>query len=161
MSWNQGRSRRCKPNRPLTKPAGKRATSWYRSTGEPIGDPETLNDRLLKHAGQEVTIVTRRDGKDDEQKVTLREPYAVEDPLMPNEPLVLNSLGVGITVTTRVASVVPGGPAEQAGIAPGAEIVAARLPPQDVKLDDKDIPLKEFKVEFGEGARKGVLAVFH
>jgi regulator of sigma E protease len=139
---------------PADKAGWKKGDILVSIDGQPIGDPETLNDRLLKRAGQEVTIVTRRDGKDDEQKVTPRAPYAVEDPLMPNEPLVLNSLGIGIAVTTRVASVAPGGPAEKAGITPGAEVVGARLPPQDVKLDEKDVALKEFKVEFGEGPQK-------
>ncbi|HVU87046.1 MAG TPA: site-2 protease family protein [Pirellulales bacterium] len=136
---------------PADKAGWKKGDLLVSIDGEPIGDPETLNDRLLKRAGQEVTIVTRRDGQQSEQKVTLREPYAVEDPLTPAEPLVLNTLGVGIRVTTRVASVEPGGPAEKAGIAAGAEVVAARLPPQNVKLDDKDV---EFKVEFGEAADK-------
>ncbi len=122
--------------------------------GEPFGDPETLNERLLKRAGQEVTIVTRRDGDQHEHKITLREPYAVEDPLTPAEPLVIGALGAAIEVTTHVASVVPGGPAEKAGVTPGAEVVSARLPSQTVKLDDKDVVLKEFVIEFGDGPQQ-------
>ncbi len=134
---------------PADKAGWKKGDVLVAIDGQPLGDPETLNDRLLARAGQEITVTTRRDGKDSAQKLTLREPYAVEEPLTASEPLVINTLGAAIEISTRVASVVPGGPAEKAGIAAGAEVVAARLPAQTVKIDNEDVAIKESTIEFG------------
>jgi len=118
--------------------------------GAPVGDPETLNDRLLPRAGQEVTCQLRRDKQDVEQKVTLREPYATDLPLTDREPLVVGVLGVAFELPARVANVTPDGPAAQAGIKPGDEIVKATLPKTKIDLGEGEpVELKEFSIAFG------------
>ena len=48
---------------PADKAGWKKGDILVSIGGEPLGDPETLNQRLLKHAGQEVTVVTPPRGK--------------------------------------------------------------------------------------------------
>ena len=118
--------------------------------GQPIGDPETLNDRLLGKVGQTIPIGVRRDGKDIDLNIALREPFAVELPLVDGEPMAIATMGIALEITNRVASLVPDGPAEKAGIKPGDRIVEAKIlkATLDVGLAEP-IELKELTTKFG------------
>ena len=99
--------------------------------GEPLGDPDTINNRLLPRAGHEAQLSIERDGKSQDLTISLREPYAArmfDVSLSESEPVAIATMGAAIAVTNRVASVVPDSPADRAGIKPGAEILEAVIP---------------------------------
>jgi len=101
--------------------------------GEPVGDPELLRGRIDALGGKTVEIAVRRNGTTLKKSVTLREPYAYELSFGEQVPVAITSLGAAFGITSRVAQVTPGSPAEKAGIAPGATIVAVEvIPPEKI-----------------------------
>ena len=134
---------------PAAKAGMKKGDILETIAGEPLGDPETLNDRLLAKAGQTVPLGMKRDGQSLELNVTLREPYAIELPMIEREPLAISTMGAAIEVTSRVASVTPDGPADKAGIKAGEEIIEAKIPTRKVKEgEDNDIKSDEISIKF-------------
>ena len=134
---------------PAAKAGMKKGDILETIAGEPLGDPETLNDRLLAKAGQTVPLGMNRDGQSLELNVTLREPYAIELPMIEREPLAISTMGAAIEVTNHVASVMPDGPADKAGIKAGEEIIEAKIPTRKVKEDeDNDIKSDEISIKF-------------
>jgi regulator of sigma E protease len=117
--------------------------------GQPVGDPETLNDRLLPRAGQTIPVAVKRGGKDLDVSITLAEPNSVDVPFIGREPLGIGAMGIALDVTNQVASVVAGSPAEKAGVKPGTEIVKATIPKRAAgDADDDDIKNDKIELEF-------------
>jgi regulator of sigma E protease len=108
--------------------------------GKPVGNPMTLENRLLQFAssGKSVALEIERTGEAADnatKRLTINiTPRVSEftDIIYTFSPLPLASLGLVCQVPTTVASVEPGSPAANAGIQPGDEIVTEKLinPPQ-------------------------------
>jgi regulator of sigma E protease len=97
--------------------------------GHDVGDPITLAQRLLTMVGQPMEVAVRR--ADQKQPVALRVvprvPTTYEDASRLESPLALESLGVALRVENLVQSVDPDGPACQAGLRAGDEIIEVRF----------------------------------
>lgn len=112
-----------------------------RSVGKEI-DPLKLPDELAALAGQEVTVEVQREmERADPKNVLIRlvpanKPGWVECPMRPETPLAAPAIGVAYNVVPTVLSVVPGSPADHAGIKKGDRIKTAELVlPEGVKKD--------------------------
>ena len=89
--------------------------------GQPIEDVLALDEMLLQRIGQPLTVTIQRAGASTTDEVTIA-PRDVVIPSMrrrPDGPVAIDSLGVAVKLTNAVASVVPGSPAEQAGLQAG------------------------------------------
>jgi regulator of sigma E protease len=125
--------------------------------GKPVGDPLTLPDRMrrIAIAGDTVNIKVSRimdSGKTEEPTIKLITPIVPKsyDELLPTNPLSVPSLGIAFKVSSKVAAVTPGSPAEEAKIAVGDEITSAKLiPPKPKEDEDPKDAVDAGKIEFG------------
>ncbi len=110
--------------------------------GNSPGDPLRLPDQLRRRAGQTLTFTIDREGLATplDIPITLRHVDWYEQPLMENNPLSAPELGIAYRVLNRVDQVLPGSPAEKAGIQPGETIRQATIfPPDPSKIQEKII----------------------
>lgn len=99
--------------------------------GQPPGDPLTLGERLRRRAGHRprVELTVRRAGEEKRLWATLRVPDWYEAPFRERSPMSAPALGIAFEVTRRIEAVVPGSPAEAAGLRPGGVVTGAELFP--------------------------------
>jgi regulator of sigma E protease len=94
--------------------------------GGPLGDPLTLDDRLVARSG---TPVTLRIGRDAGEFDVVVEPRPVtwldSEGSWPGSPASIASLGLALVVDAEVAGVVAGSPADRAGVVAGDRVVRA------------------------------------
>ncbi len=125
--------------------------------GVDLGDPLTLAQRLLPKSGQEVKLTVQRGGKTDSEEI----PVVLETPkvfdsgatYMTGDPVGLPALGVALRVTSEVAAVLPGSPAEKAGLQAGDQLVDADTLNPDPEVDAferKEITAIKEKYVFGD-----------
>ena len=95
--------------------------------GEDPGDPLALDERLARRAGEHVRLtVAAADGASRDVDVVPRAVTWIDNEAnWPASPASLASLGVALPVDADVAAVVPGGPAERAGVVAGDRVVRA------------------------------------
>lgn len=110
--------------------------------GEELGDPLTLNQRLLTRVGQSVEFGVRRAGVPEPVllQATPVVPTAYQDGFSPGSPVGLECLGLAFHLTHVVRDVLPGSPAEQAGLRSGDQLVAAVFT-KDGEPDGEPVPL--------------------
>lgn len=96
---------------PAAKAGVKKGDVLEAIDGEKIADPMLVSDLLRRRAGEEVTLtVLRGDGSEREPKeikVTPREVRDYQSQLSPDEPVLVDSLGIAFRVDSKVASVSP------------------------------------------------------
>ena len=111
--------------------------------GAPVGDPARLEDRLRLLQGRELTLALERDGQPLSLSVTPRSVTWLEEPRFLASPLALSSIGVALPVDSVVRAVVPGGPADRAGIRPGERLVSVRFvdPADTAARQSRPLPL--------------------
>jgi regulator of sigma E protease len=105
--------------------------------GKPVDDPMLLAEQLRRRAGETITLTVQRDGSPLDISVALRRVDWYEQPMMKNNPLSIPELGVAYSVLNKVDRVIPGSPAEKAGIKPGEMIQKAVINPPDAGRDRK------------------------
>ena len=106
--------------------------------GQPVGDPLTLPIRLLKYIGQETELTVQRGDSTEQISVVMPAPKTATSVRRRNGPLGLDALGIGYVLHPAVTGVVPGSPAENAGVQVGDVL-------QSVKLVIPDEPIPEDK----------------
>ena len=105
--------------------------------GDPPGDPMTLPDQLRRLASgseqAQVVLTVSRDGEDKplDVEVLLRVPDTFELPLSRESAVSVPALGIAYQVLSQVDAVLPGTPADKAGLKPGDVVVQATLIPPD------------------------------
>ena len=113
-----------------------------------VGDPMTLADRLRVKAETQrsVTLQILRDSSNGPQPkdipIPMRTVTTVETPLN-GAPQSIPSLGIAYRVLNRISSVIPGSPAEQAGLTAGDFVTLAQfIPASDLDADKAAILTK-------------------
>jgi regulator of sigma E protease len=111
--------------------------------GQEIGDPLTLAQRMLPLVGQEIKVGVRRSGGEAlvALRVTPEPPVAYEENFGPGSLVALQSLGVAFRVEPVIQVVDAGGPAAEAGLRPGDEIVQAQFFQPDQSLRTRTVEL--------------------
>ncbi|PQO35340.1 hypothetical protein C5Y96_09340, partial [Blastopirellula marina] len=122
---------------------------------EPAADGYTLASRTAKYAGETVDVVVNRDGEEVTLSVPMRQPKQYNTQSGYRSELAVDMLGVSYSLERRVAEVLPGSPAEAAGLQAGDEIRTLRLKPTDSQKGSgygwpkHDEPLSLVKDEIG------------
>jgi regulator of sigma E protease len=120
--------------------------------GKPVDDPMLLPDQLRRRAGETITLTIDREGSGApiDIPVTLRRVDWYEHPHRENNPLSIPELGIAYRVLNRVDRVIPGSPAEKAGIQPGEMIQQATIFPPDAGLVKDKLKQSEINIDFDE-----------
>jgi regulator of sigma E protease len=106
--------------------AGDRLVAY---NGEPVGDPLTLAERLQRLAPGQIMLEFERKGKKQRVAVQLAANYVFEDSPRPGSPLSIPVLGIALAVEPRVKAVLPGSPAQRAGLKPGQVLASGKFFP--------------------------------
>lgn len=120
--------------------------------GKTVDNPMMLPDRLRRRSGESITLTIEREGLSApiDFSMKLRRVNWIEQPKMENNPLSIPELGIAYRVLNRVDRVIPGSPAEKAGIKPGEMIQHATIfPPDDSGIREKN-KQSEIAVDFDE-----------
>jgi regulator of sigma E protease len=99
--------------------------------GYELDDPLTLTQRLLEYAGQEIEVQYERAGELQTLRLTAQGPQTPGESMVYAALLPIEGLGIALAVENIVAQVRPGGPADQAGVQPGDEVVTFRMELED------------------------------
>ncbi len=105
--------------------------------GQPLHDPMTLPAVLRKYYDREVTLGVRRGEETLQLTITPEQPTAADWTLSSGFPMAAEAIGAAYEITRTVRDVVPGGPADNAGIQPGDTMVGVSFrseDPEDKKL---------------------------
>ncbi len=97
--------------------------------GEALGDPMRLPEKLLRRAGQEITVTITRPtagGEPEtlEKQMTLRDRPWFDDPLTDTGPVSVPALGVAYEVIAKISEVEPESPAAAATLTEGGKPAA-------------------------------------
>ncbi len=112
--------------------------------GEPPGDPLRLPDLIRKEVGKTIVLTIEREGKSRDVPVALRntDAYWPSDKLITaaietereNFPCTIPQLGIAYRVGNKIERVLPGSPADKAGIRAGESIRQVTFsPPKTTK----------------------------
>lgn len=119
--------------------------------GEPIGDPMTLQQRMLKRAGETVTLVLHRGNKSEEKtvKLTLTDEVPVTSIVFPASRIAVDPIGIAFSIENVVADVAADSPAARAGIREGDRLLAWTfvVAEQDKKTLEPLFVLKALTIE--------------
>jgi regulator of sigma E protease len=113
--------------------------------GEPAGDPLTLDERLQRLAGTDVTLTVARGGTDRDIAITPRRVTWRDDETTGLAcPQSIASLGLAVEVDALITAVAPGSPAAAAGLAAGDRVLEANILEADEEAPaDDGIPLAD------------------
>ncbi len=129
-----------RPNSPAAAAGFQVGDELQLIDGQPVGDLATLPFRLASRIGSEVkfTVVRKSAGQPVELLVprldTPEAELATEEPAL-NGLVAVESLGIVYRILNQVAAVVPGSPADQAGLTTGDAITTAYWQPSAAKTD--------------------------
>lgn len=118
--------------------------------GKAIDDPMALPDRLRRRAGETLIFTVVRDGSEISIPVALRRVNWIEEPTREKNPLSIPELGVAYQVLNAVDRIIPGGPADKAGIKAGDVIQKAVISPPDADQIHENIIQSEVSIEFDD-----------
>jgi len=145
-----------KGNSPAARAGLQSGDTIVKVDGEPVGDPVLLPEyaRQKAAANETMTLTVKRQGEAQPLELTVQPERndAYELSITP-APLAVPSLGLAYHIDNRVERVLPGSPAEKAGIATGDLITQAKFVPAP---DDESVlaeQLAKRSIEFGEDER--------
>jgi regulator of sigma E protease len=118
--------------------------------GKPVDDPMLLPDQLRRRAGETITLTVDRDGSPIDIPVAIRHVDWYEQPQIEKNPLSIPELGVAYRVLNRVDHVIPGSPAEKAGIQPGEIIKKATISAPDADQVQEKLSQSEITIDFDD-----------
>lgn len=110
---------------------------------EPLGDPLTLPGRLRRLVGEEVTFQVQRNEGGASQTLELavvpEMPTDYGNEISPGVPLALDAIGLVMPIQPVVQDVLPGSPAELAGLQAGDRLVAFQFTTKDAEMTTEDL----------------------
>ncbi|HZL91923.1 MAG TPA: site-2 protease family protein [Pirellulaceae bacterium] len=112
--------------------------------GQPVGDPLSLGQRLIpKDDAESWTFVVARQGADGAVTtrsitVTPEVPDQYFEDYRTGGPASIESIGVAVQVTNKVAAVEPGSSAEKEGFRPGDVLTKVKFVPADAADEEKE-----------------------
>jgi regulator of sigma E protease len=120
--------------------------------GKPVDDPMLLPDQLRRRGGETIVLTIDREGSPSpiDLSVMLRKADWYEQPQTENNPLSIPELGIAYRVLNRVERVIPGSPAEKAGIQAGEMIQKATILPPDLEPTEEKIAQSKITIAFDE-----------
>jgi regulator of sigma E protease len=95
--------------------------------GKPVDDPMRLPFQLRGRAGEEIVVTVEREGSAIDIPVTLSRIDWFEESTRENNRVSIPEVGIAYRILNKVDAVIPGSPAEKAGIKPGDTIKKAVL----------------------------------
>jgi regulator of sigma E protease len=111
--------------------------------GEPVGDPLSLPQRLVPQdpspaAVKIVVSRTDRQGAESNRTLTVtpEPPLQYIDDFLLGGPTAIESIGIAYAVTSTIAAIEAGSPAEKAGLQPGDVVTEAEFVPAGEKQRD-------------------------
>jgi regulator of sigma E protease len=126
--------------------------------GKPVVDPLRLPSLFATLGGKTIDLTIEKEGKTREVTVKLHETESFwpsnmlsESALVSNRnslPISIPQLGIAYRVRNRIERVLPGSPAEKAGIKAGETIDQAVFLPLDIAENKGKIEQKELKIDF-------------
>ncbi len=124
----------------------------------PNDDPTFLPSRLAQDAGKTVQLTLKRPKHQEPVSVSvkLREPSQITPSIYRNNPIGVPALGIAYRVSNRVERVIPGSPADKAGVKSGDVLAQAKLlAPSAEKLRELKIPssdesVRDAAMDFGD-----------
>ena len=130
--------------------------------GQPIGDPLTLPTRFAEFIEQEITLTVMREGSAQTIRLTPAAPNMISSVRRRNGPIGLDPLGVGYVMGPTVEGVIPGSPAERAGIQPGDTLKSVQLllPTAPIPEEEMWTFLPEVQIFFANRRNRDMLAAF-
>ena len=113
--------------------------------GQEVGDPLTLHDQLRRLAGQETVLGIEREGSDQPTTITVtpQQPTMLHLGVGSSGSLAAGALGFAYSIENTVASVVPGSPADEAGMQAGDSLYEVGFVPAagvEQKLEEEMFP---------------------
>ncbi|RUL87216.1 site-2 protease family protein [Tautonia sociabilis] len=90
---------------------------------DPIRLPSLAADRV----GASITLTVLRDGQEQDLVVEPVEGESWSTAISPDAPLAVDTIGMAMAVEPKVAGVIPGSPADRAGLKPGDAITGLRF----------------------------------
>lgn len=99
--------------------------------GHEIGDPFTLTSRESRWVGREVEVEVQRGDQTETFMVESGQITGYSASYNPGDEIGLETLGLTFTIENKVAGVIPGSPAEEAGLATGDKLLRIEFKPSD------------------------------
>ncbi len=119
--------------------------------GESISDPLLVESLLVAHVGKQTTFGVKRGDEELELSATVRAADMEGDVGRGGGPVAAEALGIAYQVTDKIASVVPGGPAESAGVQVGDIVTGFHLKMTEAaELEKKLQQTVEQPIKFGD-----------
>jgi regulator of sigma E protease len=129
--------------------AGDRLLSY---DGQALGDLMTLAERLWRLAPGTVELEFEREGQRRRVTLELNEPAVYEDSPSPGSPVSIPPIGVALAMEPSIQAVLPGGPAERAGMTTGQVLARGKVfPGKHPRLPQQ----KPFDVSFSNPEKPG------
>ncbi|MEM7314910.1 MAG: site-2 protease family protein, partial [Planctomycetota bacterium] len=115
--------------------------------GEPIVNPMAIDSLLMDHVGSEIPVTVIRDGQSLELKVTPREREMLGLSGRRGGAISTECLGVAFYLEDEIESVVPGSPADKAGLKPGDKLRSADFSIAKAASDEQKEKIKSLNVK--------------
>lgn len=121
--------------------AGLRVGDVIRTiNGDPVGDPLTLPIRILSYVDESAALdlTIQRATETLQIQVVASAPKMLSTVRRRNGPIGLDSLGIGYVMHPTITGIVPGSPADEAGLRSGDELRSVRMIIPDTPIPEEE-----------------------
>ncbi len=122
-------------------------------SGEPVGDPMTLTDRLRRLIGQSVAITVTRGDESHTLNVVPQVPQTTTGQIQDGAPMSSEEIGIAYEVLNRVHDVVANSPAASQDLRAGDEIVKVEFVaagPEQKEIEEQQLHFNNEPIELDD-----------